>query len=99
VVAARHGLVAHMNPGRPEVIGRLAATQSMFSARGGLDATSAHSGASAMLDFMITRQATVLSFEKMFLLAGIIFLLILPLLFFLKTGDTPAPKVDVHLDM
>ena len=99
VVAARHGLVAHMNPGRPEVIGRLMSTQSMFTARGGLDATSARSGASAMLDFMVTRQATVLSFEKMFLLAGIVFLLILPLLFFLKTGGQPAPKVDVHLDM
>ena len=52
-----------------------------------------------MLDFMVTRQATVLSFEKMFLTAGIIFLLILPLLFFLKTGPKPAEKVDVHLDM
>jgi len=52
-----------------------------------------------MLDFMITRQATVLSFEKMFLLAGIIFLLILPLLLFLKTGSKPAEKIDVHLDM
>ncbi len=99
VVAARHGLVAHLYPGRPEVIQRLASTQAMFGARGGLDGTTARSGASAMLDFMVTRQATVLSFEKMFLTAGIIFLLILPLLFFLKTGPKPAEKVDVHLDM
>jgi len=99
VIAARHGLVAHLNPGRPEVIDWLAATRAMFGARGGLDATSARSGASAMLDFMVTRQATVLSFEKMFLLAGIIFIAILPLLFFLKTGGKPAEKVDVHLDM
>ena len=99
VVTARHGLVAHLNPGNPADMARLASTAQMFGARGGLDATSARSGASAMLDFMITRQATVLSFEKMFLLAGIIFLLILPLLLFLKTGSKPAEKIDVHLDM
>ncbi len=102
VVTARHGLVSHLWQGRPEVIDRMASVSSMFGARGGLDATSARSGASAMLDFVITRQATVLSFEKMFLLAGIIFLLVLPLLFFLKTGPKTgekAEKVDVHVDI
>ncbi len=101
VVAARHGLVAHLNPGNVSVIDRLASIQAMFGARGGLDTKSAGAGASAMLDFIVTRQATVLSFEKMFLLAGVIFLLILPLLLFLRTGDkaAAAPKVDVHLDM
>jgi DHA2 family multidrug resistance protein len=99
VVAARHGLVAHLYPGRPEVIDRIAGARAMFGARGGLDLQSASSGANAMLDFVITRQATVMSFEKMFLLAGIIFLLILPLLLFLKTGQQPAAKVDVHLDV
>jgi DHA2 family multidrug resistance protein len=99
VVTARHGIVAHLNPGNPEVMARLSATARSFGARGGLDATSARSGASAMLDFIVTRQATVLSFEKMFLLAGIVFMLILPLLFFLKTGGKPAEKIDVHLDM
>jgi DHA2 family multidrug resistance protein len=99
MITARHGLVAHLNPGSPEVIQRLTSTSQVFTGRGGLDPSSARSGASAMLDFIITRQATVLSFEKMFLLAGIVFLLILPLLFFLKTGDKPAAKVDVHLDM
>ncbi len=99
VVTARHGLVAHLYPGKPALIERLASTQAMFGARGGLDSVSARSGASAMLDFMVTRQATVLSFERMFLLAGIIFLVILPLLLFLKTGATPGPKVDVHVDV
>jgi len=99
VVTARHGLVAHLNPGNPEVIQRLASSQAMFGARSALDAASARSGSAAILDFVVTRQATVLSFEKMFLLAGIVFMLILPLLFFLKTGDKPAPKVDVHVDM
>jgi MFS transporter, DHA2 family, multidrug resistance protein len=97
---ARFALVAHLNPGNPEVMSRLASIQQMFRARGGLDATSARGGATAMLNFVVNQQATVLSFEKMFLLAGIIFLLILPLLLFLKTDSSkPAEKVDVHLDM
>lgn len=100
VVAARHALVAHLNPGNPELISRLASMGQVFGARGGLDGTSARSGATAMLDFLVFRQATVLSFEKSFLLAGIVFLLILPLLLFLKSDSSkPAPKVDVHLDM
>jgi DHA2 family multidrug resistance protein len=98
-ITARHGLVAHLNPGSPLVMQRLASSSTMFGARGGLDSETAQSGASAMLDFMINRQATVLSFEKMFLLAGVIFLMILPLLFFLRTDNTPAPKVDVHVDI
>jgi DHA2 family multidrug resistance protein len=98
-VAARHGIVAHLNPGNPALIARISATAHSFAARGGLDPTSARAGAAAMLNFVVTRQATVLSFEKMFLLAGIVFLLILPLLAFLKTDSAPAEKVDVHLDM
>ena len=53
-----------------------------------------------VLDGMVMRQATVLAFERMFLLAGIAFLFILPLVLFLKapTG-APAPKPDVHVEM
>jgi MFS transporter, DHA2 family, multidrug resistance protein len=104
MIAARHGLVAHVDRGNPLLLDRLASTQAVFSARGGLDASSARSGARATLDFIINRQATILSFEKMFLLAGFVFLLVLPLLFLLTTGDEkpgakPADKVDVHVDI
>jgi len=99
LIAARHGLVAHLNPGNPEVIDRIASMKQIFLGRGGLDNASAGSGASAMLNFVVNRQATVLSFEKMFLLAGITFLLVMPLLAFLKKGDKPAEKVDVHVEM
>jgi DHA2 family multidrug resistance protein len=98
-ITARHGLVAHLNPGRPALLERLASMNHLFGARGGLDATSARSGASAMLDFVVLRQATVLAFEKMFFLAGVVFLLVLPLVAFLKTGKQPAAKVDVHAEM
>ncbi len=98
-VTARHGLVAHLNPGRPELLERLASARQLFGMRGGLDLTSARSGANAILNFVVSRQALVLAFEKMFLLAGIVFLLALPLLFFLKTPPRVPQKVNVHVDM
>ena len=97
-VAARYGLVAHLNPGRTQVLDRVAAMRGMFGARGGLDVTTARSGAHAMLDFVVIRQAMVLSFEKMFFLAGVVFLLALPLVLFLKTAKKPAERIDVHAD-
>jgi MFS transporter, DHA2 family, multidrug resistance protein len=90
-VGARAGLMAHLNPGRPEVISRLAMTRQMLGARGGLDATTAREGSRRMLEFMVDRQAMVLSFEKMFLLAA--------LLFFLKTPKVASEKIDVHVEI
>jgi DHA2 family multidrug resistance protein len=48
----------------------------------------------------VARQAMVLSFEKMFLLAGICFLAILPLLVFLKADRAPegSHKPEMHLE-
>jgi DHA2 family multidrug resistance protein len=98
---ARAGLVAHLNPGNPELFMRIAASQRTLSGRGGLDLSSARTTAQAMLDYAVQRQATVLAFEKMFLLSGIVFLAVMPLLFFLRTpDDTPkAPKIDVHVEL
>ncbi len=98
-VGARAGLIAHLNPGRPEVMTRLAMTRQMLSGRGGLDLTTARDASRGMLEFVVDRQAMVLSFEKMFLLAGILFALVLPLLFFLKTPKVPSEKIDVHVEI
>ncbi len=98
-MTARHGLVAHLNPGRPEVLERIAAMRHLVGARGGLDVTTARSGAHAMLDFIVLRQAMVLAFERMFFLAGVVFLAVLPLVFLLKSGPKVGTKVDVHADM
>jgi hypothetical protein len=50
---------------------------------------------------MVQRQAGVLAFEKVFLLAGILFLLVLPLLLLLKgpTGAAGAAKADAHVEL
>jgi DHA2 family multidrug resistance protein len=98
---ARSGLVAHLNPGRPEVQSRLGAAAQSFAARGGLDATSARQAATRALDAIVSRQAAVLAFEKMFLLAGVLFLVIMPLLIFLKApkGAPSGPKADAHVEL
>ena len=40
----------------------------------------------------------VLAFERVFLLAALLFLLVLPLLFFLKTARADGPKAEVHVE-
>jgi len=45
----------------------------------------------------------MMTFEKMFLMAGIAFLLVMPLLYFLKApkngGGGGGPKPEVHVEM
>ncbi len=96
-VTARNGLTAHLTPGRHEVMERLAGNSGFLRSHG-VDSGSASSGATALLAGTLERQATVLSFEKTFLLAGILFLAVLPLLLLLKSART-APKVDAHVEI
>jgi DHA2 family multidrug resistance protein len=98
---ARVGLIAHLFPGSPEVLARLGGARQMLG-RGGMDMTTARSTANAMIDFAVNRQATVLSFEKMFLLAGILFLLVMPMLLFLRAPDDEprgGEKIEVHVEL
>jgi hypothetical protein len=50
----------------------------------GFDATTAHTMALRALDGVVRSQATLLSYNRVFLVAGASFLLVLPLLAFLK---------------
>jgi DHA2 family multidrug resistance protein len=99
---ARASISAHLGATNPLAQERLAALTQGFIARG-MDAASAAAAAPAALASQVAAQAMVLSFEKMFLLAGICFMAILPLLGFLKvdraaeSGQTHKP--EVHLEM
>ena len=95
---ARASLSAHLSPTRPEVFGRVAAVQHALMGRG-LDAVSAHTASVGALFGSVMRQAMVLSFDKLFLLAGLLFLLVLPLLFFLKTVDMRGGRHRVHVEI
>ncbi|HEX3696651.1 MAG TPA: DHA2 family efflux MFS transporter permease subunit [Polyangia bacterium] len=95
VVAARSGLSSHIDPGRPEVMARLNAIQSGLGARG-LDAGAAHAGAVRILDGMLTQQASLLAFERMFLFAGIAFLFVIPFALLLRRPAS-ARKASMEL--
>jgi DHA2 family multidrug resistance protein len=94
---ARVGLVAHVVAGRAEVEARLAALQHAMGASG----ADGRAMALRALDAVVSRQAAVLAFEKVFLLAGILFLFVTPLLVFLKAPKNVAglAKPDAHMDL
>ncbi|HWS71192.1 MAG TPA: MFS transporter, partial [Thermoanaerobaculia bacterium] len=94
---ARGGLLAAYDATRPAVAARLAGIERMLQGRG-LDPQSAHGAAARMLDGQLRQQALVISFEKLFYLSGILFLLVLPLVFFLKLPAN-AEKLDIHVEM
>jgi DHA2 family multidrug resistance protein len=93
------GLSSHVTAGSPDVQNRLALITQSLVARG-YDVATAGTAARRILGGMVLRQATMLTFEKLFLASGILFLLVLPLLFFLKSPDHgDAVKADVHVEM
>jgi DHA2 family multidrug resistance protein len=102
----RTALISHVTGTDPAAVMRLRQMSGALAARG-MDATSARDVALRAIDGAVTRQATLISFERVFLLAGILFILVLPLLAFLKApkteegvaGGAPAPKVDVHVEI
>jgi DHA2 family multidrug resistance protein len=100
-VQARNALVTHLDPSNPEVIARLRMATAGQAAHG-TDTMMAQDTSVRMLDAIVQRQAMLLAFDKVFLVAGISFLFVLPLLYFLKMPDTdpnePKPKVDLHLE-
>jgi MFS transporter, DHA2 family, multidrug resistance protein len=93
---ARVGLISHLVPGRPEVMQRLGAIQGGLLARG-MDPGTAHAAAGRVLEGMVTRQATLLAFERMFILAGVAFLFVIPFAYFLRspTHDR-GRRIDLH---
>jgi DHA2 family multidrug resistance protein len=94
---ARGGMLAELTTSRAAVAARVAGIQKMLMGRG-LDPASAQAGAIAMIDGGVRQQALVLSFERLFYLSGILFLLVLPLVFFLKMPPN-AEKIEVHVEM
>jgi DHA2 family multidrug resistance protein len=96
-VHARAAIAAHVTPERPDVVQRLAQLQAAFMSKG-FDAVSAKAAALKALAGTVAQQATVMSFEKVFLLTGLLFLLVLPLLFFLKVNRSgPAEKLPAEI--
>jgi DHA2 family multidrug resistance protein len=94
---AMSSIGTHVTLTRPEVAQRVAAITASFQARG-YDLASATQAAERAMQGIVARQATVLMFEKLFLVSGIAFLGVIPLLVFLKSPDHDAPKVEPHIE-
>ncbi|KFE70452.1 DHA2 family efflux MFS transporter permease subunit [Hyalangium minutum] len=93
---ARASLYAHVTETNPIAQERLLMVQQGLMAKG-FDAASAQQGALANLYGAAYRQSMVLSFDKLFLLAGILFLMVLPLLVFLKY-KRGGPAAEIHIE-
>src|SRR5579883_2115799 len=95
---ARTALVAHVTAADPAAVDRLRGATAGFVARG-FDVQAARAMALRALDGAVDRQATLLAFDRVFLIAGLAFLCVLPLLTYLKMPDSKETvKVDVHLE-
>jgi DHA2 family multidrug resistance protein len=94
---ARATLSAHILPDRPEVQDRLAQVAGGLMQRG-FDPESARTGALASVAGAVSRQGMVVAFEQVFLLTGIVLLITLPLLVFLKVKRDPSQKVHVEME-
>jgi DHA2 family multidrug resistance protein len=99
---ARASLVAHVTASSQAAVDRTQGLTGMFERRG-VDAIQAHDMALRALDGIVDRQASLLAFDRVFLLAGVAFLLVLPLLYFLKVPEEaedgpPREKIEVHME-
>jgi len=87
--SARAAVNAHVLEGRIDVRARLDHFSQLYEAHG-RDAVSAHRAAGRAFSELISRQAMMLVFDKLFLLAGMCLVALLPLLLLLRKGPPLA---------
>lgn len=68
-------------------------------ARTGVDAWTAKQQALKMLDMVVTRQATVLAYNRVFVLVTVLFVLAFPLIFLLKRGQHSEVEIGAESDV
>ncbi|HEY8076484.1 MAG TPA: hypothetical protein VIF62_20305, partial [Labilithrix sp.] len=86
---------AHVTTLRPEVADQINAMKGALVARGA-DLLSASDVALHALAARVARQGAVLAYEKVFLLQAVTFLVVLPLLFFLRA---PKSEGNQHIEL
>jgi len=91
---ARTSIASHLTLTRPEVVERLSALHGGLSASG-VPANGADLSAAASLGRVAAEQSMLLAFDKSFLLSGILFLGVLPLLVFFKSAPAKRPAVSL----
>jgi DHA2 family multidrug resistance protein len=95
-IEAKSGLAAHITVLRPEVVTRFAEMKAYLIAHGS-DPVTATMQAGGSIGRAVYEQATVLSFDRVFMFQGILFLFVLPLLLFLRVPRVFGEKVHIEL--
>ena len=88
---AHAALATHVTSLRPEVIAQIAGLKGAIVAHGGSPAL-AQVFAGAVINGRLWAQATVLSFNRVFIFQGLLFLGVLPLLFLVRVPRISAPQ-------
>ncbi len=83
-------LVAHVNPYNPVFQSQAGMLKGALMGRG-LDQVAAEKGAMAVIYGTVSRQAYMLSYNRIFFIVGLAFLIIIPLLFLLKKPAKHLP--------
>jgi len=89
----------HVTALRPEVTERLTQLAHTLQVRGGLSALDAKQAALQTLAGQVQIQGTVLAFDKTFLLQSAAFIVVLPLLYFLRVGPRGGQSEHVELSL
>jgi DHA2 family multidrug resistance protein len=97
-VEAAHGLAPHLTVLRPEVTQRISQVAHGLASHGVAPAA-AKPAAMGILAGRMYAQAPVLSFDRIFILQGVLFLVVIPILYFLKVKRTGGPAEKVHVDL
>jgi DHA2 family multidrug resistance protein len=102
MTTVRSILGTHIVAGSPTLLPRLYGAQRMFSQMG-MNASAARAGAVRLVAGAVAQQSAVIAFEQVFLLTGLSFLCVLPLVYFLKRAPHHAPSdaagPPVHVEM
>ena len=97
-VAAYTSVSSHVTALRPEVVSHLAAMQHGLAMHG-FDPATAPLAAGKLLGAHVIQQATVLGFDRVFVLQGVLFLTVIPLLFLLRVPRTGTPAhVEIAME-
>ena len=102
MTTVRSVLGTHVVAGSPTLLPRLYGAQRMFSQMG-MNASAARAGAVRLVAGAVAQQSAVIAFEQVFLLTGLSFLCVLPLVYFLRRAPQHAPSdaagPPVHVEM
>jgi DHA2 family multidrug resistance protein len=92
-IAQHARLVGFVNPYNPTARQMIGGMTRGFAAHGG-DPFTAHRQALSAIDLLVTQQAAVLTYDRIFMIVAILLLLPFPLVFFFKPPAGRGPSVE-----